>query len=368
MSALLFAFKHIQSLQQSKPNYTYFCHKVKSLKNYISNLRNIATFAVIVLHVTAPFVLKFNKISFASWQLANLLDSMLRFGVPVFVMISGAVLLDRSEPLKIFLSKRLKRIFLPFLFWSIVYFIFIYAGHFQKFSMTQLAQILIDKLLKGTYYHLWYIYMILGIYLFIPIVRKWVQNSTKQELHYFLILWAITLFINTDAAKYIPSIEVLYFSKYLGYLVLGYYLDKHIEINRSRSALYFMLFVLGVTLTLVSTSYLSITTNKLNITYYNYLSPNVCLMAIGLFLLGKSLLQKTNTGLMNFDRHSYGIYLAHVLVLHYVYRIIPPFKINTNSPLLLFTFIISVSIVTYIVSYFIIRILAINKRVQPLIT
>ena len=139
-------------------NYPYFCHKVKSLKNYISNLRNIATFAVILLHVTAPFVLKFNKISFASWQLANLLDSMLRFGVPVFVMISGAVLLDRSEPLNIFLGKRLKRIFLPFLFWSIVYFIFIYAGNFQKFSISQLAQILTDKLLTGTYYHLWYIY------------------------------------------------------------------------------------------------------------------------------------------------------------------------------------------------------------------
>lgn len=338
------------------------------MKNYISNLRNIATFAVIVLHVTAPFVLKFNKISFASWQLANLLDSMLRFGVPVFVMISGAVLLDRNEPLNVFLSKRLKRIFLPFLFWSIIYFIFIYSGYFQKFSVAQLAQILTDKLLKGTYYHLWYIYMILGVYLFVPIVRKWVQNSTKQELHYFLILWAITLFINTDAAKYIPSIEVLYFSKYLGYLVLGYYLDKHVEINRSRSALYLMLFALGVTLTLVSTSYLSITANKLNITYYNYLSPNVCLMAIGLFLLGKSSLQKTNTVLINLDRHSYGIYLVHVLVLHYVYRIIPPFKININSPLSLFTFIIGASIITYIISYLIIRILAANKKLQPLIT
>ena len=356
------------ALRQSEPNYTYFCHKVKSLKTYISNLRNIATFAVIVLHVTAPFVLKFNKISFASWQLANLIDSMLRFGVPVFVMISGAVLLDRSEPLNIFLSKRLKRIFLPFLFWSIAYFIFVYAGHFQKLSVAQLAQILTNKLLKGTYYHLWYIYMILGVYLFVPIVRKWVQNSTKQELHYFLILWAITLFINTDIAKYIPSIEVLYFSKYLGYLVLGHYLDKYVEIRRSRGTLYSILFVLGVILTLVSTSYLSITANKLNITYYNYLSPNVCLMAIGIFLLGKTFLNTTNTSLVSLDRHSYGIYLIHALVLHYVYRLIPPFKININAPLSLFTFIIGVSIITYIISYILIRILAANKKLQPLIT
>ena len=368
MSALLFAFNHNQALQQSKPNYTYFCQKVKSLKNYISNLRNLATFAVIVLHVTAPFVLKFNKITFASWQLANLIDSMLRFGVPVFVMISGAVLLDRSEPLNIFLSKRLKRIFLPFLFWSIVYFIFTYVGHFQKFSVAQLAQILTDKLLKGTYYHLWYIYMILGVYLFVPIVRKWVQNSTRQELHYFLILWAITLFINTDIAKYIPSIEVLYFSKYIGYLILGHYLDKYIEIDRSKLALYLILFSLGATLTIVSTSYLSITENKLNITYYNYLSPNVCLMAIGIFLLGKSSLQQTHSVLINLDRHSYGIYLVHVLILHYVYRIILPFKFNTSSPFSLFVFIISISLITYIFSYALIRILAANKKIQPLVT
>jgi len=338
------------------------------LKNYISNLRNIATFAVIVLHVTAPFVFQFNKISFASWQLANLIDSMLRFSVPVFVMISGAVLLDRSEPLNIFLSKRLKRIFIPFLFWSIVYFIFVYAGELEKFSVLHFSEILINKLLKGTYYHLWYVYMILGIYLFIPIIRKWAQNSTKQELQYFLLLWTITLFINTDIAKYLPSIEILYFSKYLGYLVLGHYLDKHIEINNSRTKLYSILYILGAALTLLSTSYLSVIQNKLNISYYNYLSPNVCLMAIGIFLLGKSLLQRTNAVSIDLDKHSYGIYLVHLLVLHYVYRIILPFNFSTNSPLLLFAFIIGTSIITYLISYFFIRILAINKKIRPLIT
>lgn len=338
------------------------------MKNYISNLRNIATFAVILLHVTAPFVLQFNKISFASWQLANLIDSTLRFGVPVFVMISGAILLDRNEPLNTFLSKRLKRVFLPFLFWSIVYFIFIYAGSFQKASVLQLCQIFINKLLKGTYYHLWYVYMILGVYLFIPIIRKWVQNSTKQELHYFLLLWSITLFINTDIAEYIPSIEVLYFSKYLGYLVLGYCLDKHVETTPARNTLYLVLFIVGVTLTLLSTSYLSVAANKLNITYYNYLSPNVCLMAIGIFLLGKSLLKTTNTTLTNLDKHSYGIYLAHVLVLHYVYRTVAPLKFNTDAPLSLLLFIVGVSLITYGISYFLIRVLSINRKVAQFIT
>ncbi len=293
---------------------------------------------------------------------------MLRFGVPVFVMISGAVLLDRSEQLNSFLSKRIKRVFVPFLFWSVVYFIFSYAGYFQKLSVSQLFQILVSKLFKGTYYHLWYIYMILGVYLFIPIIRKWAQNSTKQEIQYFLLLWSITLFINTDVAKYIPSIEVLYFSKYLGYLVLGYYLDKYVATTKAKNTLYLMLFALGVTLTLVSTSYLSITENKLNITYYNYLSPNVCLMAIGIFLLGKSLLQKTNATLASLDSHSYGIYLAHVIVLHYIHRVISPVKIDTNSPLLLFTFIMAVSIITYLISYLLIRLLAVNKRIRPFVT
>lgn len=338
------------------------------LKNYISNLRNIATFAVIVLHVTAPFVLQFNKISFASWQLANLLDSMLRFSVPVFVMISGAVLLDRNEPLNSFLSKRLKRIFIPFLFWSIVYFIFEYGSHFQTISILNLFQLLINKLSKGSYYHLWYVYMILGVYLFIPIIRKWAQNSTKQELQYFLLLWIITLFINTDVAEYIPSIEVLYFSKYLGYLVLGHYLDKYVATKKTSNAIYLLFFALGVALTLVSTNYLSVTENKLNTTYYNYLSPNVCLMAIGIFLLGKSCFKTTNSILISLDKYSYGIYLIHVLVLHYVYQIISPVTINTNSPTALLVFIIGTSIVTYIISYLLIRILAASSKIRSIVT
>ncbi|WP_162926660.1 acyltransferase [Pedobacter chitinilyticus] len=338
------------------------------MKNYISNLRNIATFAVILLHVAAPFVLQFNKISFASWQLANLLDSMLRFGVPVFVMISGAVLLDRHEPLSTFLSKRLKRVVLPFLFWSLVYFIFVYAGSFQKFSTLQLLQTLMNKLLKGTYYHLWYVYMILGIYLFVPIIRKWAQNSTKQELQYFLFLWAITLLINTNVAKYLPSIEVLYFSKYLGYFVLGHYLDKHVTTSRPRNNLYIMFFAFGVALTFLSASYLSVKENHLNITYYNYLSPNVCLLSIGIFLLGKSLLHGSNALSINLDKHSYGIYLVHVLVLHYIYRSTAHLSINKNSPLSLFIYIIGISVVTYVISYAVIRLLAVNKRLRPFIT
>lgn len=350
------------------PNIPTFDAQNNGLKNYISNLRNIATFAVILLHVAAPFVLQFNKISFASWQLANLLDSMLRFGVPVFVMISGAVLLDRSEPLSTFLSKRLKRVVLPFLFWSVVYFIFVYADSFQKFSTLQLLQILINKLLKGTYYHLWYVYMILGIYLFVPIIRKWAQNSTKQELQYFLFLWAITLLINTNVAKYLPSIEVLYFSKYLGYFVLGHYLDKHVTTSQPRNNLYLMFFVFGTALTFLSASYLSVKENQLNITYYNYLSPNVCLLSIGIFLLGKSLLHGSNKLSVNLDKHSYGIYLVHVLVLHYIYRFTSHFTYDKNSPLWLFIYIISISVVTYATSYALIRLLAINKKLRPLIT
>ena len=338
------------------------------MKNYISNLRNIATFAVIVLHVTAPFVLQFNKISFSSWQLSNFIDASLRFGVPIFVMISGAVLLDRNEPLKLFLTKRLKRVVLPFLFWSIVYFLFVHTNNFQKFALSSFSlEIFFDKLLKGTYYHLWYVYMILGIYLLIPFIRKWVQNSSKQELQYFLLLWAVTLFINTGAAKYLPNVEMLYFSRYIGYLVLGYYLDKHIETTPAKRMLYFIFFVLGLCLTFLSTSYLSISQNKLDITYYNYLSPNVCLMSIGVFLLGKSLLQQSNSLSASLDKHSYGIYLVHILVLHYVDRL-PHHIYSVISTLSLLIYILAIAIISYTISYIIIKLLASIKKLQPIIT
>ena len=84
--------------------------------NWIFNLRIIATFAVIMLHVSSPIVVNYSNNSLSSWFVSNFFDSLSRFCVPVFVMISGALLLGKSEDIVVFLQKRVKRILVTFLF------------------------------------------------------------------------------------------------------------------------------------------------------------------------------------------------------------------------------------------------------------
>ena len=89
------------------------------MTNYISNLRNIATFSVIFVHAAAIYVLNFQNISLESWRIANFLDSFVRFCVPAFLMISGALLLNKEEDITVFINKRLKRVLIPFIFWTV---------------------------------------------------------------------------------------------------------------------------------------------------------------------------------------------------------------------------------------------------------
>ena len=92
--------------------------------NWIFNLRIIASFAVIVLHVSSPIVVNYSNSSLSSWFASNFFDSISRFCVPIFVMISGVLLLGKSEEIHVFIQKRVKRILLPLMFWTFVYLFF----------------------------------------------------------------------------------------------------------------------------------------------------------------------------------------------------------------------------------------------------
>src|ERR1700712_776037 len=102
--------------------------------NLIHNLRLIALFAVIVLHASAPLLSRYAEVPMGDWFAANVYNSLVRFAVPVFVMITGALLLYREYELGDFLKRRLTRVIYPFLFWSLVYIA--YAWYNEDIAFT----------------------------------------------------------------------------------------------------------------------------------------------------------------------------------------------------------------------------------------
>src|SRR6185312_7928812 len=83
---------------------------------WINNIRVIALYAVIILHSTAPLMMQYGKVPLSDWLMADILNALVRFAVPVFVMVTGALLLNREYELGDFLKRRLARVVWPFLF------------------------------------------------------------------------------------------------------------------------------------------------------------------------------------------------------------------------------------------------------------
>jgi surface polysaccharide O-acyltransferase-like enzyme len=168
--------------------------------------------------------------------------------------------------------------------------------------------------------------MILGIYLFIPIIGKWVRGCNDREIVYFLLIWACTLLLNQPIlSKLKIGIGLTYFSGYLGYVVLGYYLAtktfKNIKLLNIIST---YLILSGLVVTIIGTYLLSSSSGKFNGIFYSYLSPNVLIVSIGIFLVSKNN-QAPNQkifGIVSFiSKFSFGIYLIHILVLSVLYKI-----------------------------------------------
>ena len=206
---------------------------------WIDNLRVLATISVIFLHVSAPITAKFGTISFISWMIGNVYNSSVRFCVPIFVMITGALLLSRDYEISDFLKKKLFRVIIPFIFWGSIYIaflVFVKVSQGFKFTFSETIQYIYVLIQQGIYPHFWYVYMIIGLYLFIPILGRWARNSTEKEILYFLILWFCILCFNYPIfSKYKIDFNLSYFSGYIGYLVLGYYLSIKSDIGKVNS-------------------------------------------------------------------------------------------------------------------------------------
>ena len=144
--------------------------------------RWLAAVAVVMLHGAATVVSDPAAYGSGAWLAANLCDSAARWCVPVFVMISGALLLDPERPqdARRFYSRRVARICAPLLFWTLFYLLWRTALDWIDDGRLDLS-FWPRKLAHGEpYYHLWYLYMIVGLYLFAPLVRALAARSSRQ--------------------------------------------------------------------------------------------------------------------------------------------------------------------------------------------
>lgn len=345
--------------------------------DYLDTLRVIACFLVVLCHVgdyyaesaTGEFGLAWSK-----------LITLTRPCVPLFILLSGTLLLPLKMDPGPFLKRRFTRIVIPVLVWSILYVFFplpaetVFGGPPNAFTgeMNIYAYnlMMIPINFTASNIHFWFIYTIIGLYLFMPIISPWVKNASKKEMLWFLSIWGFTLFF-PYIRFWFPQIHgectwnnhgmLIYFSGYLGYILLGIFLHRYNTLSATKSCMIgALLFVVGYIITYKGLWFDIGRLNSQNVAEVNeqgwviietmigYLTINVAMMTAGIFMFFQKLklpkiIQKVMSEL---SMLSFGLFLVHyILYLWIGAKLIPTWNLNPGLEEVL------IAIIVFLVSY-----------------
>jgi surface polysaccharide O-acyltransferase-like enzyme len=281
---------------------------------YFDYLRVISIVAVVLLHSFSHYSDAFGQILFSDWANVSIANAFLRFCVPVFFMVSGALNLDSEKSFD--LKKRLWKIVIPLIGWSFIYLLYRQVVGFEISNYTFWSPI------KGqVFFHLWFVYILAGLYLFTPFIRKMVEN--KSLARYFLILWIIwsvilpTLNIFFDA---IPYLNLDLYAGFLGWYILGYYLHQYYD-RPINSVLLFLGYIFTSAIIAGGTYVLTVSTLTNDHNFYSNLNFFVVLQAICIFLIFKNGEPsfKYSKLIQGMSDVSFSIYFAHALALQVLF-------------------------------------------------
>ena len=347
---------------------------------WIDCARWIAMFLVVVCHACDPFNCSPDALTnpeFLRW--GAIWGSLLRPSVPLFVMITGALLLPvRETTLGAFYKKRIPRVLFPFLIWSALYALFPWfaslatatpedakalttaffpysgfmnGGNGPETTLSSALATLATTPFSFNYFsvHLWYVYMLIGLYLYLPIFSAWVEKVSLKTKAAFLGIWGATLLLpyaDVFLTPHLPfgngyllgtcswnAFGTLYaFAGFNGYLILGHYL-KNAALQWSTlktCTICLVLFALGYAVTFSGFSSAAAnpaSTEEDMELFFTFCSPNVAIMTIAVFLLLRQVTVRRAwlvRALENMTRCGFGIYIIHYFVVGPFFLLIGP--------------------------------------------
>lgn len=299
---------------------------IKKRETELDLLRIISSFAVILSHSGSA-----NQTSDLPIGITGFLISIVVWHVPCFVMISGRFWLDPNREInKEKIVKGIKKLLYAFLFWNIIYqTVNVIEG--KTFGLNWKGFILDSGALLGPF-HFWFLWMIVGLYLITPFLRKITQE--KELMEYYIVLFLIVGFFNSFG-EYIPYVggiarsfwtlmdnreaDIKFVLGFSGYYILGYYLYKYPLKKKYELFLY----VIGGTLLIGSSIYRCYlgSLNDWQKNMYNFVSPSVVIFSASIFCFFVKRVSKikfSNKTLKIIDKLqelSFGIFLVHLLVV-----------------------------------------------------
>ena len=338
---------------------------------WVDLLRLIAMIMVITAHCTDMYNARPQADPMAGFWGA-FISSLMRPSVPLFAMMTGLLLLPVRESAKDFYRKRIPRVLIPMVLWSVIYYLipwftgvigmdkssisimFPYVYEPSQELSESLSNIALIPFTFNFYTtHMWYLYMLIGLYLFMPFFSAWVEKRDKTLTKIYLVLWGLSLFLpfmSVYISKFVMGTcdwnaysTLHYFAGFTGYLLLGHLMAKGNPIaSRKIVAVGAMLFFAGFIIT-----YMGFSTITAQYTYAEepelvelfilFCTPNVAMMAIGAFMIVQRIKitsQKLQAILASTTKCSFGAYLMHYAIIGPVILTLLPLKLPTPLSIL----------------------------------
>ena len=277
---------------------------------YLDIIRILACCMIVLMHSPHPD-------AGIPGMLLSPLSFLTAAGIGLFFMVSGALLLPVKMETGDFLKKRIGKIIGPLLFWTLFYIMVgLLTGGIQPAALpTSLLSIPFSTQGHGV---LWFMYTLAGLYLLAPILSPFLEKASERELRFYLLLWAVALCFPILALFLVvnrgTSGMLYYFTGYVGYFVLGYYL----HVYKPRVKTIFLIAMIIVPLVFLAIHrYYSLDGDFFDIFYY--LSITVVVMAVAWFVGIRKMVEKLCHPqaklLTELSNACFGIYLMHIFIM-----------------------------------------------------
>ncbi|MEH6454216.1 MAG: acyltransferase family protein [Psychromonas sp.] len=287
---------------------------------YIDFLRFVAAIAVIAIHVLGPFRDLYGQIPEMQWLAASGINSVTRWAVPIFMMISGALLLstERAFNCEHYLSKRVAKVVIPFVGWTLIYSLvggFMVNGVFTgAWSSSETVRLIENSANDPVWYHLWFFYDFIPLYFVIPFLIPLLKKASPE--HIKLAIACIMILFLMNWLKVESFLQENLFL-YIGYLILGWYL-----FNRDNSGQLRNWVILGVAMLLFNffgTWQIALEIGEYSSFFMGYKTLNTAIIGGMIFVVAQTYAENIKGRLRSLvsiiSKYSLGIYLLHPIIL-----------------------------------------------------
>lgn len=343
-------------------------------------LRIIALLMIVMVHVSAYIVIFFPDTDKCEWLVGNIFNGIARAGVPLFILLSGALLLKEDKPVDAasFYKKNLLTMGCLTVFWMILYglfySLFLPLMEGKSASLSDFWGFIVS--FKGSEYpHLWYMLMVVGMYLMIPVLRLFVKRENKSYIKGMIILSLLLQFgartadlltrgCTSGVSTFLAKFHLEPLTGFIGVLLVGWYLNEYTLKKKTRIVIY-ICGILSVTLSTLTVHFGIDTVPEIRDYVYSELSLPALIYGVALFVFVKTLCggraTESRTAAVMSDS-TFGVYLIHIVILEVFVRLILPYeKFGTGMPL---QYIGILYPVTLLLSYAIVRPVGLIKGVR----